>query len=361
MENILINALPYSPYDGGFTRSINHLLSSLDKQNTYRVFALIPSQQKDCQIFSSLDNIDIIERNIHSKIKYLAPYFLLDKVAKSINAALVHSDISGHYVTSCSNIITLNDLSFKIHKEESKNVLGKYYWSMLFPYSLKRATVVKVISNSTLLDAQRYYPGIDYILVWLRYDYHKTLGLGDKIRNWSTPLRILMVGNIVPRKNIGFAIRALQRIGIDYVLDIVGNPGWGYGVIRDLIEKDHRVRYWGFIEDQHLISLYRKADLYLSSSLYEGFGYPVIEALSNYCPVFLSNTSSYKDLVADEYRFDMDYDDFVFKMKGLLNTPRDLVQEKQMLVLDKFSEDKYLESHLRLYEYTITKYRALHK
>ena len=358
MYTLLLNALPYTPHDGGFTTLVNHLVSTFDKQGMYRVFLLWPRKYRDCAVVSSLRNTDIITCNVPNKLKFFAPYYMVEPIARKVNADVVHSDISGHYVKSCSGVITLHDLSSKINRNENENVLSDLYWNTIHVSSLKRATVVRVISPSTLLHAEQYYPGLDYKLVWPRID--SPIPSVSHNRSWSTPRRVLMVGSIVPRRNVGFAIRALEKTGIDYALDIVGKPMWGFKYIKELIDGNKRINYHGFVDEQTLDSLYRGADLYLSSSFLEGFGYPVVEALSHGCPVLLSNTSSYKDLVADEYRFDLNYDDFIFKITRLFSTRRDAVLGDQIAILDTFTEDKYLKAHMELYEYAIEKYRRLH-
>jgi glycosyltransferase involved in cell wall biosynthesis len=336
---------------------INHLVSTLDKQNTHRVYLLWPRKFRDCSIVSSLRNIETIEYAVPNRLKFFASHYVLEEVARKIGADVVHSDISGHCVKSCSNVVTLHDFSFMIHRDQNKNVVGDFYWNTIYTRSLKRATVIKVISPSTLRDAERYLPGLDYKLIWQRID--SVAPFVPHTRSWSSPRRILIVGSIIPRRNIGFAISALARTNIDYLLDIVGQPGWGFKDIKELIDGNNRIRYHGFVDEQTLDSFYNEADLYLSASLYEGFGYPVVEALSRRCPVLLSDTSSYMDLVGAQYRFDLNYDDFIFKITRMFSANRDAVLSDQVVLLERLTEDKYLSAHLELYEYAIGKYRGV--
>lgn len=53
-----------------------------------------------------------------------------------------------------------------------------------------------------------------------------------------------------------------------------------------------RVRFLGFIADEHLSALYSAASLFLFPSLYEGFGLPVLEAMACGVPAVISNSSS---------------------------------------------------------------------
>ena len=71
----------------------------------------------------------------------------------------------------------------------------------------------------------------------------------------------------------------------------------------DAIVKKHglqdRVRKLGYVGKDILAALYKTADFYVFPSLYEGFGLPVLEAMSMGCPVICSNTSSIPEVGGD--------------------------------------------------------------
>ncbi|MDQ3418344.1 MAG: glycosyltransferase family 4 protein, partial [Acidobacteriota bacterium] len=59
------------------------------------------------------------------------------------------------------------------------------------------------------------------------------------------------------------------------------------------------VRFFGFVPDKTLASLYRLASVFVFPSLYEGFGLPPLEAMAAGTPVITSNVSSLPEVVGD--------------------------------------------------------------
>ena len=105
---------------------------------------------------------------------------------------------------------------------------------------------------------------------------------------------ILSVGTKEPRKNIKRLIEAFVSLGrSDIELVLVGKRGWG----EEVEVGKAKVKELGFVEDKDLPALYSGAILFAYPSLYEGFGFPVLEAMACGCPVITSNISSLPEVV----------------------------------------------------------------
>ncbi len=116
---------------------------------------------------------------------------------------------------------------------------------------------------------------------------------------------ILSVGSLEPGKNrrrLIAAMHQLQQEGLPHTLVIVGQRAWNYEgeleLARELAMED-RVRYLGYVRQEHLPALYRAADVFAFPSLYEGFGLGVIEAMACGTPVLTSNVSATAEVAAD--------------------------------------------------------------
>jgi len=111
---------------------------------------------------------------------------------------------------------------------------------------------------------------------------------------------ILSVGTIEPRKNFVNLIKAYQmlpaRLRKSFRLIIIGKRGWHYKEILNLGAKTKGVKFLGYLPEKKLADWYRLASLFVYPSLYEGFGLPVIEAMSYGLPVICSNTTSLPEI-----------------------------------------------------------------
>jgi glycosyltransferase involved in cell wall biosynthesis len=124
----------------------------------------------------------------------------------------------------------------------------------------------------------------------------------------------LFVGAIEPKKNLPRLIDAYTASGSKYPLIIVGGLGWQYEQELDKITDERFLRYhiagnivtprrqvrrFSYVSAEHLVALMRGARALLFPSLYEGFGLPVLEAMSLGTPVMTSNAASLPEVAGD--------------------------------------------------------------
>jgi len=110
----------------------------------------------------------------------------------------------------------------------------------------------------------------------------------------------LSVGTIEPRKNYGTLLEAYSlycsMAGKDHKkLCIAGGYGWKEANLKELVKElgiEKNVCFTGYVNDETLSSLYHNCYAFVYPSWYEGFGLPVLEALSLHKPVIASDASS---------------------------------------------------------------------
>lgn len=115
---------------------------------------------------------------------------------------------------------------------------------------------------------------------------------------------LLYVGNIEPRKNLIELITAVEQSKIGMPLVIAGKPAWNAEPTMRRIEQSKMVIYLGFVSESDKIDLMRRCSYFVFPSLYEGFGFPVLEALAVGSPVITSNRGSLKDVAGPSWRLE---------------------------------------------------------
>ena len=113
---------------------------------------------------------------------------------------------------------------------------------------------------------------------------------------------ILHVGTLQKRKNIERLLEAFEQIQSPTRLVLAGSDGYGSDRILDRLETSSaasRIRRFGYVHRPLLDRLYRAADVLAFPSLEEGFGLPVLEAMSAGLPVVTSNRSALSEVAGD--------------------------------------------------------------
>lgn len=107
---------------------------------------------------------------------------------------------------------------------------------------------------------------------------------------------ILAVGTREPRKNLERLIKAWQPLSTDYDLIIAGARGWDKS---NQLSNIKGLRFVDQLSSSSLAVLYEEAKLLAYPSLYEGFGFPILEAFHFGTPVVTSNTSSMPEVAGN--------------------------------------------------------------
>ncbi|CAN5918955.1 glycosyltransferase family 1 protein [soil metagenome] len=217
---------------------------------------------------------------------------------------------TGPLVATIPTVVTLHDLNYHFHPEDWTPA-GLWANRALIPLVAKRATRVLTISQSShdaivdVLDVPPervdiVYHGIDGNLsepgASTRAAVRKQFGLAGDF--------ILSVTASHPHKNLDGLLGAYERICARRdapPLVVVGIRGRAHDEVMAAAArwKRGRVVVTGWIDGDVLSSLYREATVFAFASKYEGFGFPVLEAMSVGTPVVSSSATSLAELVGD--------------------------------------------------------------
>lgn len=171
----------------------------------------------------------------------------------------------------------------------------------------------------------------------------------------------LFVGTLEPRKNLPRLLEAYALLSEEtrnkFLLVIAGGQGWRLGDLRALISRlgiQSSVRLTGYVSDADLADLYSNARFLAMPSLYEGFGFPIIEANAAGVPVMTSNSSSMPEVVGDAGLLVVptDVNSIVAAMNELMNNDQvyDQLKGRARLNAARFSWDKGADALLKVFE-----------
>ena len=208
-------------------------------------------------------------------------------------------------------VCTLHDLAFLVDPSVH-TWTNRFFLSRMVPRFLKRADRVICVSECTARDATRLL-GLDPAKIAVvpsgvdaRFHPPSQGEIASARGRLALPERyVLYVGTVEPRKNLSTLLRAwarLRRDGDPRRLVIAGKLGWltddFFRTLADHHLEGEVVRL-GYVADADLPALYGGAEAFVFPSRYEGFGFPVLEAMACGTPVVCSNSSSLPEVAGD--------------------------------------------------------------
>lgn len=268
-------------------------------------------------------------------------------------------------------IVTVHDLTPLVFPEHFESGLrGGLIWQVQ-KFLLKNASAIIADSKSSKKDIVKYV-GIDQEKVKVVYlaagSEFGVLGSKDPIENikrrYQLPEKFaLYVGDATWNKNLPRLIEAASRVNVPLVMvgkalvdrDIdVQNP-WNIDLVmvQGMAEKNKNVFRLGFVPAEDLVALCNAATLFIMPSVYEGFGLPVLEAMSCGCPVVASKGGSLGEVVGEAGRYidPYDVDSIANGIKEVFNSPglQNELSQKGIIQSGKFTWSKTAEETMIVY------------
>jgi glycosyltransferase involved in cell wall biosynthesis len=226
---------------------------------------------------------------------------------------LLHVQGWGPFWSPCPMVLTVHDIGWERFPEIYPKALALRL-AYLVRASARRAIRIIASSHYTADDLMRLYrvpaekirviyPAVDPGIA--RVDEPAAI---ERVRaRYGIPRRyILYVGSIEPKKNVHRLIRAyaaLRRVReIEQPLVIAGRPLWLSQPILDLpaqLGLEQHIIFTGPVRQEDLAALYSGADVFTFLGMYEGFGYPPLEAMACGAPVLAANRTSLPEVLGD--------------------------------------------------------------
>ncbi|MBN1162321.1 glycosyltransferase family 4 protein [Patescibacteria group bacterium] len=297
-----------------YTINIFTALAKIDHDNEYVVYV---NQKPDKDLFNSIkgDNPHFSYKIVSSDISWTQVGLALELVKYPIDVffSSVHT-LPIFRKSSLKTIGMIHGLEYKYSKEYENPIKKKFiYWPQR--YVCQKADSVIVPSNATKeAILKENWRGIDKNKITIVYEgvgeefYKRRSNEVGKIRG-KYKIRndpyIIAVSTIQPRKNYiamieGFSMFIKENSAFpDLKLLIAGKNGWNYKEVLEAPKRfgiEDSVQFLGRVPDKDLPILYSGAEAYISTSLEEGFGLPLLEALACEIPAIVSDIPAYREV-----------------------------------------------------------------
>jgi glycosyltransferase involved in cell wall biosynthesis len=352
MEKILIDGRALQTYSkyrgiGRYTKQIIELF----KDNDDFVFLFFGGND----IPSDINNT--IKIKYPRKLITFSDKIFLNNYLRRENIGVYHSPVYGlppktddiDYYLSVHDITPLLFPSFYPYR--IKMILKKIIKSS------ENAKIIIANSVSTKNDILNYFPKIRENKIKVVYPMIKPeLYLSEKKPDINLPKEyILYTGGFDKIKNIDSIIKTIIVLKIPLVLVGMIKEEDKRKILKDLTEKEKKMFYFtGFISDEELSYLYKRALILMFLSLNEGFGYPPLEALMCGTVSVLSDRGSLKEVMGESGIYVNDpfnIEEIVEKIRFVLdnNEIRDEIIKQREKILRKYSPRNFKENLLNIY------------
>ena len=330
---IAINALYLIPGKVGGTeiylRNLLRTLAAEDRDNEYFIFRnretgpdLVPDRFTDCP------------QQVHGEnriVRILYEQARLPRELARVRADVVfNAGFTAPLLWNGPQVTVFHDLQYKHHPEFFR-WFELPFWRLLLPWSAKRSDRIVVLSNAVKDDLIRFY----------RYDARRITVIPHAIESEFERIRqrriaappqtrmLLSVSTLHPHKNLDALLRAFKSFHArhpDWRLVLAGLKGFEaerIERIRRELDLEAATQITGWIPREQLYQLFAEAEAFVYPSRFEGFGIPVLEALTAGFPVACSRLPSLVEIAGDSARFfDPDSDaDIVAALEDITASP----------------------------------------
>lgn len=204
-------------------------------------------------------------------------------------------------------VVTLHDL-ISLRPEPWTSVASRNFYRQNIGKILREAKVLFAVSDYTRIDAEQHFPDIagKFVItplaanpVFRQMHVDREFLTRYGVANPQKPF-LLYVGEIQPRKNVEGMLKAFKampaRLRKEYQIIVIGSARKdnysSFERAMTALQPDSEIYHFEDVPVEDLVKFYNTAFAFVYLSFFEGFGLPVIEAMSCGCPVLTSSTTS---------------------------------------------------------------------
>lgn len=312
---IAVDARPLSSRISGISRTISKVIENIQEDFEFHLFSHLPYHNDFENLLKQKNVIWNHSSNLLSKKGGLWYLFELPKILKKLKPDIfwgTQQMLPPSIPANIKKVITIHDFVIYYYPQ----YMRKFYYiqqKLLTKYSIKHTDLIICNSKQSSNDLKKIFPGVDKnieVIPWgidLTVNKKNPINLPVLSQNY-----ILAVSTIEPRKNYSTLIEAYYKYYLSeskdpYYLVIVGRRGWEskefYHRLEELQEKTNHIIILDGVQDELLFSLYKNAAFFCMPSIYEGFGIPVLEALSFQKNIIVSDIPCFHEIAESYAKF----------------------------------------------------------
>lgn len=322
----------------------------------YSVIAVILSDEFETD-FQSLVCDEKYSLGFKGKVSIIPCVQKLKKIIKQHKPSLVHSHLFYSSLIARLACPSGIPLIYSLHNEMSKDVFNNSrILTLLENYTIKKNHSVIAVTNEVLIDYKKIFKKNNRSFVLKNYisgDFFKN---EIPAKDWIhlKEIRIVAVGNIKRQKNYRYLIEAFQYLkNYSVSLDIYGIEDDDFNNLKEEIDRNKLpIVFKG--PSANINEVLPDYDMYVMSSLYEGFGIAVVEAMASGLPLLLSDIPVLREVTYENALF---FDignpqSFVNLIKGIFEEKYNLNQlsaEGIKIAKENYTKEIYLKKLFSIY------------
>lgn len=359
---------------GYFAQRLIHQLTQIDTNNTYLLYANFGAHFWDPAYQRATFQID--QANVHRQFAHFKSHAEARNFWLQLGGEL-EEQLGCPTIIQANNyfcprplrkarlIYTVYDLAFLRHPDLTTEANRLICFEGVYQASLTADKIVTIshFSKQQFLETFPHYPADQVHVLYpaSRFSMADKLPAKDPFPFLAANEFWLSVGTLEPRKNIRRLLQAYAHLKRQrqtaLPLVLAGGQGWLEESLPRFISElglQEQVHLLGYVSDSDLLWLYRHCYAFIYPSLFEGFGLPVIEALSQQTAVITTNVSSIPE-VAGEAALLVDpkeVEQIMVSMRRLEGDAqlKNELQRKALTQSKKFTWQNTAQKQLELYD-----------
>lgn len=354
---------------GRYIRNLVWEIAKLDKVNQYILF-FNDNEYKNVQLPG--ENFQKVLADIHWHS--IQEQLVLPSIFTKENLDILHFPyFSLPILYTKPFVLTIHDLILNHYPTGQASTRWKpFYWSKQLAYrfitslAVKKAKKIIAVSQATKKEITQHY-SVSPAKIAVIYEGVDTKITSHEIENLKNDMKyFLYVGNAYPHKNLEFLLAGFaefrKRQKSKTKLILVGKEDYFYKKLKAFVRKhdlSDTILFYEKVSDAGLAELYQHALALVAPSLMEGFGLPLLEAMSFGTRILASRIEAFQEICQDSAIYFDPYDinnlvDILLAIaKGEIQDSAKQ-REKRKILARSFSWEKMAQETLNIYESCIS-------